>query len=218
MSKHYQIAIDGPAGAGKSTIAKELASLLNYTFINSGGIFRSIAVAVVLNNLDINDSKSIVSLLPKIKVTQIGNDMYLNGNNISDKTWTQEITVIVPKIAQIKEVREYTRDVQRKIAENSNIVIEGRDTTTVVFPNATLKCWVFADPIIRATRRWEQTGKKETLELYLKTMLERDKQDSERKIDPMKRATDAYDVDTSTMSIEHATKHILDEFYRRIKR
>lgn len=212
MSKYYQIAMDGPAGAGKSTIAKELAKILNFTFINSGGIYRSVVVAVKQNNIDVSDINAIENLLKTIKVEQKGNDMYLNGNNISNLTWTNETTAVVPTIAQIPKVREFVKLTQRHIAESNNIVIEGRDTTTVVFPNATLKCWIFADPVIRATRRWEQTGRKGTLEDYLTSMNERDRMDSQRSLDPMKRADDAFDVDTSHLSLEQACEKILEKF------
>ncbi|MDR2636629.1 MAG: (d)CMP kinase [Mycoplasmataceae bacterium] len=212
MSKFFQIAMDGPAGAGKSTIAKQLAKILNYTFINSGGIYRSVAVYIKQNNIQIDNLNLIDDIVNYIVVEQKGNDMYLNGKNVSNLTWTDEITAIVPKIAQIPSVRSFVKKTQQHIADTDNIVIEGRDTTTAVFPDATLKCWIFADPITRATRRWEQTGKKGTLEGYLNSLNERDKMDAERTLDPMIRANDAFDVDTTNLNIEQSCEIILNKF------
>ncbi|MDR3249801.1 MAG: (d)CMP kinase [Mycoplasmataceae bacterium] len=217
MARFYQIAMDGPAGAGKSSIAKKLSLKLNFTFINSGGIFRSIAVAIAENNIDYNNENQIENLLKLNKISQKGDDMYLNDKNISDKTWTPKITALVPNIAKIKIIREYVKKIQQNIAKTNNIAIEGRDTTTMIFPNAILKCWVFADPKIRALRRWEQNGKIGTVEEILDELLLRDKKDSERVEAPMKRAFGAFDVDTTNLNVDQAVTLIFNEFLKRKK-
>jgi cytidylate kinase len=136
----FQIALDGPAGAGKSTIAKTLAKELNFTFINSGAIFRCICIAVIDSGITITDNKEIANLLPSLSIGQKGDTIYLNNVDVSERSRANEISSIVPIIAKIPEVRTFAVDAQRKIAETDNIVVEGRDTTTVVFPNATMKC------------------------------------------------------------------------------
>jgi cytidylate kinase len=138
--KYYQIAIDGPAGSGKSSIAKLLARKLGFTFINSGGFYRAVTVAIVENKIPFHDVKKIIKLIDKISVTQIGDDMYLNGRKVTDQCYSAEITTNVPTISKIKEVREFCLNSKVLLSEKNNIVIEGRDTTTVLFPNATLKC------------------------------------------------------------------------------
>jgi cytidylate kinase len=151
--KHYQIALDGPAGAGKSTLAKKLAAQLDFIYINSGGIYRSIAVALRDNNTDITDLKEVAKVLENSRVVQKGSRMFLNGQDINDRCYTQDIQNFVPLISPIHIIREASTKSQILTAANNNIVIEGRDTTTVVFPNATLKVFVTASQELRAQRR-----------------------------------------------------------------
>jgi cytidylate kinase len=150
-----QIALDGPAGSGKSTVAKLLAKKLNFTFINSGGFFRAIALYIKQNNIDYQNlsSEQLKNILEKVEIHQVGEHFFLNNEDVTDKIHNSEISSIVPIIAKIPVVREYATKLQVDMANKTDIVIEGRDTTTVMFPNATLKCWVFANPKIRAERR-----------------------------------------------------------------
>jgi cytidylate kinase len=150
---YYQIALDGPAGAGKSTIAKELSKRLGFTFINSGGMYRCIAIALLRNNTDISNIEEVTKVLNTIDVTQNGNDLLLNGEVVTNICYTPEITRFVPTISPIPQVREACHEFQMRLANSNNIVAEGRDTTTVVFPNATLKVFVTADQLLRVLRR-----------------------------------------------------------------
>jgi cytidylate kinase len=151
MSKLFQIAMDGPAGAGKSTIAKAVAKKLGFTFINSGGMYRCIAIA--LKDVDLNDEHAIKKVLKEITVTQQGDVLLLNDADVSAECYSTHIANLVPQVSKIPCVREKCHDCQMKLADGANIVIEGRDTTTVMFPNATLKVYVTADDKLRATRR-----------------------------------------------------------------
>jgi cytidylate kinase len=139
-NKYYQVAIDGPAGAGKSTIAKLIAKKLNFTFINSGAIYRTITYALIQRNIGFEDVEGIVKTLSEINIKQIGDQMILDGVDISSEIRTPQISNNVAYVGKQKNAREYIKQVERDIASYQNIVIEGRDTTTAVFPNATLKC------------------------------------------------------------------------------
>jgi cytidylate kinase len=138
----YQIAMDGPAGAGKSTVAKLLAKKLNFTYINSGGMFRSVAIYMLNNNLTPETIEIVRSdiLAEKIKINQVKEDFFLNNENITHRLHSPEVSKLVPFISRFPFIRDFVEGNSIKIANTQNIVIEGRDTTTVVFPNATMKC------------------------------------------------------------------------------
>jgi cytidylate kinase len=153
MDKYYQIAMDGPAGAGKSTLAKRLARELGFTFINSGGMYRCFAIAIRDNGSDYSNIPEVIKAIKGADVSQIGTKMLLNNIDVTQKCYTPEITLLVPEISKIKEVRDECHDAQLRLATGTNIVIEGRDTTTVMFPDATLKVFVTASSELRAQRR-----------------------------------------------------------------
>jgi cytidylate kinase len=211
-NKYYQIAMDGPAGAGKSTIAKLIAKKLNFTFINSGAIYRTITYALIQKNISVDEPEKVAAMLKEINIKQIGDQMILDGVDISNEIRTPEISSKVAYVGKLKEAREYIKKVEKDIASYQNIVIEGRDTTTAVFPNASLKCWVFAAPEIRAKRRWEQDGKVQDLDKVLADVITRDKMDSERELDPMRKAEGSLEVDTSYISIDEAIEIIINKF------
>lgn len=212
--------MDGPAGAGKSSIAKLLAKKLGFTYINSGAMFRCVAIYILKNNISLENQSLLEESIKKgkISISQTKDDFFLNNEKVTDRLHTPEVSSLVPVIAKIPFVRNFVEGNSANIAKTQDIVIEGRDTTTVVFPNATLKCWVFADPLIRATRRWEQNNKDGKLEDVVNEVQKRDKMDTERNIAPMKRANDAFDVDTTNLTIEEAVETISKEFSKRIKK
>jgi len=210
----YIIAMDGPAGAGKSTIARRIASKLNFLFINSGGFFRTIALYYLQNNLTEDELEK---HLDNIAIEQKGSDFFLNNTNVTSHITGPAISAVASVIARNESVRKKTEGLIKQMAVKNNVVIEGRDTTTVVFPNATLKCWVFASPEIRAVRRQAQIPSDLSYEEVLEGIKKRDIQDSTRKISPLKRADDAFDVDTSNITIGEAVDKIYNEFNKRIK-
>jgi len=203
------VTIDGPAGSGKSTIAKQLSKKLNFVFINSGGIFRCISLYILNNNIPLEEDE-LNTILKKIKVTQKKDKMFLNGKDVSDVIYSKEITDIVPKIASLKIIRDFVLESQRQTAKNDNIVVEGRDTGTSVFPNADYKFWLFANIDVRAERRWLQSNKKYTLEEVKIDLKKRDFEDSTRKISPMVKPKNAIEIDTSYITEEEAISKILE--------
>jgi cytidylate kinase len=149
----FQIAMDGPAGSGKSTIAKNVAKKLNFTYLNSGGLYRCYAIALRDSAIDVTDVKAVIKVIEHANVDQKGTRLYLNDLEVNDRAYTKDISSFVPVISKIPEVRLAVGQCQYKIADHNDIVVEGRDTTTEVFPNATLKIYVQADPKLRAQRR-----------------------------------------------------------------
>lgn len=212
MAAYYQIALDGPAGAGKSTIARALAKKLGFTYMNSGGLYRCYAIALKNANVDITNINQILKVINETKVNQAGDVFFLNGADVTKICYSKEISTFVPLISKIPEIRVACSDTQRKISQSVDIVVEGRDTTTVMFPQATLKVYVTADPKLRAQRRWEQTGKVDSFDAILEDLLKRDESDMTRTISPLKQATDALFLDTTGKTIDECVNYLNDRF------
>jgi cytidylate kinase len=204
--------MDGPAGAGKSTIARALSKKLGFTYINSGGLYRCYAIALKNANTDITDINAILKIINETNVNQSGDSFFLNGVDVTKLCYSKEISSFVPLISKIPEIRVASSDTQKKIAKLANIVIEGRDTTTVMFPGATLKVYVTADPKLRAQRRWEQSGKVDSFDAILEDLLKRDELDMTRIISPLKQAPDALFLDTTGKTIDECTNFLYDKF------
>lgn len=206
------IAIDGPSGAGKSTVAKLLSIELGFEYIDTGSMYRALAYKAYKNNKDINE-KNIADMLEDTKIEYIGNNIFLDGENVDRLIRDETISKLASKVSAIKIVREKLVELQRKIAENKNVVLEGRDIGTVVFPNADFKFYITASIEERAKRRFEQlaanniTGNYESI---LTDMENRDKNDSTRLFSPLKMAEDAILIDTSHMDIPAVVKEIAD--------
>ncbi len=209
------IAIDGPSGAGKSTIAKIIAKKLGYFYLNTGAMYRAVALYLhrkgkkPLDKITEDDLKGI-----ELDFDDEGN-IYLNGENVSDKIITPEISRLASDFSKLKVVRKVLTEQQRKIGLSRPSVLEGRDIGTVVFPDAKYKFFLDASPEERARRRYLQLKEKNpdaniSFEEILKQQLERDKQDSSRDIAPLKKAEDAIYIDTTGMEIEDVVKKILE--------
>lgn len=215
MNKKINIAIDGPSGVGKSTIAKSISSSLNLLFINTGLMYRAIAKHLLDNNFDILQEKEINNELANIKLELRENDqIFLNGQNISKNLYKDKISMSASKIAKYKSVRNFCVDLQRQIAtENPGVVMEGRDIGSVVLPNAELKIFLTASPEIRAKRRISQLYEKgsiiENEQEVLQNIIDRDKNDRERKHAPLIKTKDAIEIDTSHLTIEEVIKKII---------
>lgn len=217
--KTITIAIDGPAGSGKSTIAKILAEKYSMTYLDTGAMYRMVSFYVLDNKIDLDKIVNINEVLEKIDLDIIGNQFFLNNRNISKEIRTPEVTAIVSKVSAIKEVREKLVDLQRKISEGKRVILDGRDIGTVVFPNADLKIFLVASPEERAKRRLEDYKAKgiqgESFDEVLKAIIQRDHLDSTRKESPLKKATDAIEIDSSNMQIEEVCSLIskyIDKF------
>ena len=209
--KNYIIALDGPAGSGKSTIAKVIAKNFGLTYLDTGAMYRMVALYILENNIDFNNITDVENILNNIKVDIIDDKFILNGKDVSLEIRTPEVTKIVSPVSAIKAVRVKLVDLQRDIGKGKKVILDGRDIGTVVFPNADLKIFLVASPEERAKRRvkdYASKGITEDFETVLKDILERDHTDSTRKESPLKKAEDAIEVDTSFLNIEESVQAI----------
>ncbi len=209
--KNYIIALDGPAGSGKSTIAKVIAKIFGLTYLDTGAMYRMVALYILENNIDFNNVADVENILNNIKVDIIDDKFILNGKDVSLEIRTPEVTKIVSPVSAIKAVRVKLVDLQREISKGKKVILDGRDIGTVVFPNADLKIFLVASPEERAKRRvkdYASKGITEDFETVLKDILERDHTDSTRKESPLKKAEDAIEVDTSFLNIEESVQAI----------
>ena len=210
MSKTYSIAIDGPAGAGKSTIAKRLARELGYYYVDTGAIYRTVAYFFDLWEISIKDvdavSRYIDELTVSVEYDDEGNQhMIMNSLDVTEDIRTQEISQKASLVSALPIVRDLLLDMQRDVAKRHNVIMDGRDIGTVVLPRADVKIYLTADPAVRAKRRCDELlakGQKADYDTVLKEIIQRDEQDMNRKIAPLKKAKDAVELDTSNLDIE----------------
>ncbi|MGL5088421.1 MAG: (d)CMP kinase [Cetobacterium sp.] len=217
--ENYIIALDGPAGSGKSTIAKVIAKNFGLTYLDTGAMYRMVALYMLQNNINFFDENAVESVLDNITVDIIDEKFILNNEDVSIKIRTPEVTKIVSAVSTIKAVRIKLVDLQRDISNGKKVILDGRDIGTVVFPNADLKVFLIASAEERAKRRvkdYLSRGIIEEFETVLKDILERDHTDSTRKESPLKKAEDAIEVDTSFMNIEESVKAISDLIQNKI--
>ena len=202
------IAIDGPVGAGKSVAARELAHELGYSYLNTGAMYRAVAVAAREAGVDPDDPNVEERLKPVLAGLEInfdGEKIFLNGHDISDKISQPEIGDLASRLSALRTVRERMRELQRAAGADGGVVMEGRDIGTAIFPDAEFKFFLDADLRVRATRRYEELKKKGasiTEQEVLDQMIERDRRDSGRELAPLKRADDAIVIDSSKLSIK----------------
>ena len=214
--KTVSVAIDGPAGAGKSTIARRLAEEMGYRYVDTGAIYRTVAYFMDLWGVSPKDvdgvNRYIDELTVAIEYDQEGaQHLLMNGMDVTDDIRTQDISQKASLISAHACVRDMLLDMQREIAEKHNVIMDGRDIGTVVLPKATVKIFLTASAEIRAKRRCEQLAEKgqhANYEKVLKEIQQRDYQDTHREIAPLKMARDSIKVDTSDMSIEQVVKKI----------
>ena len=210
MAKKYSIAIDGPAGAGKSTIAKAMAKELGYYYVDTGAIYRTVAYFMDLLGIAPKDvdgiTRYIDELTIEIEYDEEGKQhMIMNGMDVTGDIRTQDISQKASLVSAHAVVREMLLDMQRDLARKHNVIMDGRDIGTVVLPKATVKIFLTADPEVRAKRRFDELtakGTETTFEKVLAEVKQRDLQDSTRAIAPLKQAKDAVLVDTSELDID----------------
>ena len=216
MAKTYSIAIDGPAGAGKSTIAKNLAKELGYHYVDTGAIYRTVAYFLDLWGVSPKDVDGVTRYIDELTVgIEYDEDgkqhMIMNGMDVTDDIRTQDISQKASLVSAHAVVREVLLDMQRDIAKEYDVIMDGRDIGTVVLPKATVKIFLTASPEVRAKRRYDELiakGQKAKLETILKEIQQRDYQDTHREIAPLKLARDSIKVDTSDMDIDQVVAHI----------
>lgn len=216
MNKVYSIAIDGPAGAGKSTMARRAAAELGFVYVDTGAIYRTVAYAVLRSGVLPEETEKIDALLPKLKLKLAWKDgvqhMYLGGADVSGKIRLPEVSSAASKISALPSVRAFLLDTQRNAAKTNCVVMDGRDIGTVVLPDADVKIYLTASAEVRAKRRFlelREQGRDDAYEDVLKDMIERDYRDMHREIAPLKQADDAVLLDTSALSLEESVEAIL---------
>ena len=208
--KYISIAIDGPAGAGKSTLARQLAGELGYLYVDTGAIYRTVAVKTCRAGVDAADAEKVVPLLDNMDIrmeydAQGVQRMYLDGEDVSEAIREHHISGLASKVSAIPAVRAFLLDFQRKQAREHNVIMDGRDIGTVVLPNADVKIFLTASPEARAQRRTlelQQKGQQADFEGILRDIMARDEQDRNRPIAPLKQADDAILVDTTHLDLK----------------
>lgn len=208
----FIIAVDGPAGSGKSTISKIVARELGFTYLDTGAMYRMVTYAVLKRKTDLDNKEEVLNLLETIKLDINKDKFFLDGEDVSDVIREVEVTNNVSKVASLKEVRDKLVHMQRDISEGKKVILDGRDIGTVVFPNANLKIFLVASPEERAKRRVKEfieKGIDTSYETVLEEIKTRDFMDSTRKESPLTQAKDAKLIDTSFMNIEEVSSTII---------
>ncbi len=211
------IAIDGPAGAGKSTIAKLAAKELSFIYVDTGALYRAIGLYAYRNNIGSRDVDAVSKMLDDIKVELAFNDkkeqiVLLNGEDVSGLIRTPEISMYASDVSAIPQVRAFLLDLQRNMATTNNIIMDGRDIGTVVLPNAQIKIFLTASPEVRAKRRYDELiekGMDVNFDDVLKDVVTRDYNDSHRETAPLKPADDSVIVDTSELNLEQSVELLI---------
>ena len=217
------VAIDGPAGAGKSTVARGAAKELGYIYVDTGALYRTVALAAQRKNV-LGDVNGICDMLPGITVELKFDDegeqrVYLNGEDVSSLIRTPEISMAASSVSQIPKVREFLLELQRSIARENNVIMDGRDIGTVVLPNADVKIFLFASPECRAERRYKELiekGQDVKYEDVLKEVNDRDYQDSHREIAPLKPTDESVMADTTGKALPESIEMVVSVIKEKI--
>ncbi len=208
------IAIDGPAGSGKGTIANILAKKYGYTYIDTGATYRCVALSVLRNNINITDEESIINLVKTLNIDfDESGKTYLNNEDVSNLIRTKEVSSIVSPISSIVKVREILVDLQRKMANNKDVVMEGRDITTVVFPNADYKFYLDASVEERANRRYiqnQKSGINMSFDEILENIKKRDYNDMNKPVGALKRTEEQIYIDATNLTIDEVVDKIME--------
>ena len=210
----FVVAIDGPAGAGKGTITKLVGEKLNLVNVDTGATFRCVALNMLKENVGMDEEEKIKNILEKINIEMYPDGkIFLNGEDVTKRIRENDVNDFVSPVSTIKIVRDKLLEIQRKIAEGKNVIMEGRDIGTTVFPNADVKIYLDATPEERARRRVLQNKEKgieTSYEEVLENIKDRDYRDSNREIAPLRKAEDAIYIDSSEMTIEEVVDKVID--------
>lgn len=219
----FAVAIDGPAGAGKSSVAKAAAKILGFVYVDTGAIYRTIALHVLRQGVDPHDAPAVEALLPQIQVgmeyTPEGQKMLLNGEDVTGLIRTPEVSMATSTCSAIPAVRAFLLRLQRDLAEKSNVLMDGRDIGTVVLPQADVKIFLTASVEDRARRRWEELKERGTPKDFgdlLEEIRQRDYNDTHRAASPLRAAEDAVYLDTTGNTFEKSRGQILEIIKERI--
>lgn len=225
MNQKIRIAIDGPSGSGKSTLAKKIARELGLVYVDTGALYRAVGLYALQAGVDPSVSSQITALLPQIQLslryTKDGQRVILNGEDVSEQIRTSEVTAYASKVSAISSVRKFLLEIQKKMASDGNVVMDGRDIGTVIMPDADVKLFLEASPAQRAHRRYlelQAKGERVTEEEVLTAVLQRDKADSTREIAPAVPAEDAIFIDNSQLDEEQTLSKALEIIGEKLRR
>lgn len=216
----FVVAIDGPAGTGKGTITSLISKEMGLVNIDTGATYRCVALYAIRNNIKLEETEKIIALLENIQIDMKNENgeqkVFLNGEDVSKEIRSKEVTLIVSQVSSIKEVRYKMVEIQRNLAKGKNVIMEGRDITTVVFPNADVKIYMDAEEEERVRRRYkelQEKGVEMSYEEVLKNIRARDKNDREKEVGALKIAEDAIYLDTTNLSIEEVKDKVKEIIY-----
>ncbi|OZM57255.1 cytidylate kinase [Lottiidibacillus patelloidae] len=223
MKNNIRIAIDGPAAAGKSTVAKVVAERLSYIYIDTGAMYRALTLKCLNENIDLENELEVTKILPKTSIqllpSEKGQQVILDNKNVSEEIRTSKVTNNVSLIAKLSSVRDEMVKRQQILAEDGGIVMDGRDIGTHVLPNAEVKIFMLASVEERARRRYEEEiskGYDSNLEVLKEEIAARDKIDSEREFAPLRKASDAIEIDSTHLSIDEVVNRIMEIVRERV--
>ena len=214
IDNNIVIAIDGPAGAGKSTVAKQVSRILNINYIDTGAMYRAITFKCIKNGLDLEDEKSVVDLCKNTDLKFENNSIFIDGQCVDDDIRTLQISSKVSYVARIPGVRFHLVELQREMGKGDNVVLDGRDVGTQIFPNTKYKYYLNAAVETRAKRRYDELilkGVKASFEAIVEDVRNRDKIDSTRVVSPLIKASDAIEIDSTNMTIEEVVDFIVND-------
>lgn len=208
------IAVDGPAGAGKSTISKLIAKKLNINYIDTGAMYRAVTYKCLSEGVDVKNEKDVIEVAKRTDIDFRDNNIYLDSKVVNEEIRTREVSANVSDVAKIKEVRYLMVDVQREIGTKNDVILDGRDIGSYVFPNADYKFFLVATPEERGRRRYKELcekGFEGTLEEIIKDIEKRDEIDSNREFAPLKKADDAIEIDTTGLGIDEVVEAVVSK-------
>ena len=210
------VAVDGPAGAGKSTVSRAAAKAMGYIYVDTGALYRAVGVNALRNGIDTKDRQAVAESLSDISVNLVFENgeqkVLLNGEDVSAEIRTPDASMAASDVSAVPKVRDFLFDLQRSIASNNNCIMDGRDIGTVVLPNAKVKVFLTASPEERAMRRFRELSEKGSTVKYeevLEDLIKRDYNDSHREVAPLKQADDAVLLDTTGMTLEQSVKSLI---------
>lgn len=211
------VTLDGPSGSGKGTVGRLLAQVLNFNYLDSGLLYRAVAILVIEKDIALSDVSNIEEIARNMNLefSSENNKIFLDGIDVSNSIRTEEISIVSSKVAQLKSVRAILHEIQRGYLKGNGLIADGRDMGTVIFPDADLKIFITASPEARAYRRHKELlGRGESVSLrdLERSIASRDRSDSERKISPLVPAVDAIIIDTSNMTVEEVKDEIVKHY------
>lgn len=206
----YSVTVDGPSGSGKSTVCKLISNILNIEYLDTGSMYRSLAYFCLKENINLEDEEEVMHVLNNFEITFESSKIKVNGEFLRDKIRTNDVSMSASKVSTYYSVREKLVEIQRQIASNKAIIIDGRDAGTNILKNADYKFYLDASPEVRAKRRFNEQKDDSSYETILKDIKLRDEQDKNRKYAPLKRAEDAVYINSDDMNIDEVVEKIID--------